>query len=100
MDSGFVRASTILPVEIVPNNLEDVYVLASGVVVYEAIFGYNYNTPIAYYSATDRVQPFQELGYTPWPSAIRITMTLHDTGTRLETGRQIQFVIDLPERAR
>ncbi|MCH8344489.1 MAG: prepilin-type N-terminal cleavage/methylation domain-containing protein [Planctomycetes bacterium] len=58
---------------------------ASGVDVYEAIFGYNRNDPLAE-------------GYTPWPSAIRITMTLHDTATRLEAGREIQFVINLPRR--
>ena len=58
---------------------------ASGVDIYEAFFGYNRDDPLAE-------------GYTPWPSAIRITMTLHDTATRLEAGREIQFVINLPRR--
>ena len=41
-----------------------------------------------------------QVAYTPWPSAIRITMVLHDPETKLEAGRQIQFVIDLPSRDR
>ncbi len=44
--------------------------------------------------------PNVDLGYTPWPSAIRITMTVHDTDTRLESGRELQFVIELPARVR
>ncbi|MCA9289771.1 MAG: prepilin-type N-terminal cleavage/methylation domain-containing protein [Phycisphaerales bacterium] len=34
---------------------------------------------------------------TPWPSALRITMTLHDTKDRLTNGRTVQFVVDLPQ---
>ena len=63
------------------------------VVVYEAIFGYNQDTPLNAFGFPDPA-----LGYTPWPSAIRITMILHDARTRLENGRRIQFVIDLPRR--
>ena len=65
-----------------------------GIDIYEAIFGYNQDTPID--PATGL--PDVDLAYTPWPSAIRITMTLHDTATRLEAGREIQFVINLPRR--
>lgn len=36
--------------------------------------------------------------YTPWPSAIRITMTLHDTEGKLSSGREVQFIVRLPQR--
>ncbi len=58
----------------------------SDVRMYEAIFGYNQSDP-------------SRDGFTPWPSALRITMTLHDPKTRLERGRTFQFVIRLPKRA-
>jgi hypothetical protein len=39
---------------------------------------------------------------TPWPSALRITMRLHDVARgespRLREGRVFQFVVDLPKR--
>jgi prepilin-type N-terminal cleavage/methylation domain-containing protein len=53
------------------------------VVTYEAFFGFNRDDPFA-------------SGYTPWPSAIRVTLTLHDPRTELEAGREVQFVIKLP----
>ncbi len=86
-------------VTIFPENIEttvngDPVFVQSGVVVYEAIFGYNQDTPLDFF--TD--EPDVSLGYTPWPSAVRITMILHDRRTRLENGRRIQFVIDLPRR--
>ncbi len=69
--------------------------------IYEAFFGYNQSeaiqldpNEIATYG-----EPDPQLGYTPWPRAIRITMVLHDTETRLDAGREIQFVLDLPQRA-
>ncbi len=34
--------------------------------------------------------------YTPWPTALRITMVLHDPATNLEHGKEIQFVVELP----
>ena len=70
----------------------------AGAIVYEAIFGYNQDTPL---DANGNVWPFGtnfSVAFTPWPSAIRITMVLHDTETKLETGRVVQFVIDLPKR--
>ena len=32
------------------------------------------------------------------PTALRITMTLHDPAGRLEAGREVQFIIDLPRK--
>lgn len=66
--------------------------------VYEAFFGFNRGTALALNPSNGEVEPLLDLGYTPWPTAIRITMTLHDADTRLEAGRVVQFVIDLPKR--
>lgn len=109
LDNGNVEADDergVLPfsmwtapgVTIFPGNIEtmvdgDPVFVQSGVVVYEAIFGYNQDTPLDFTG-----NPHVSLGYTPWPTAVRITMTLHDTDTRLEAGRVVQFVIDLPKR--
>ncbi len=93
-------AETILPQEFDSNdhtNIEHVYV-DGRIVVYEAVFGYNQDTMLTWNASTEKWEPDQALGYTPWPSAIRITLTLHDPGTTLETGREVQFVIRLPER--
>lgn len=35
--------------------------------------------------------------YTPWPAALRITMVLHDPAVNLESGKEIQFVVELPK---
>ncbi len=35
--------------------------------------------------------------YTPWPSALRFTMVLHDSETNLEQGKLVQFVVELPK---
>lgn len=82
--------------------------------VYEAFFGYNQDValgPPEFLVLPDTFVPGYppdsapsdvprvDLGYTPWPTAIRVTMTLHDTKSRLEAGREFQFVIKLPQRA-
>lgn len=36
--------------------------------------------------------------FTPWPSQLRITATIHDPRLTLDRGREIQFVIDVPNR--
>jgi prepilin-type N-terminal cleavage/methylation domain-containing protein len=78
------------------------------VLIYEATFGYNHDTPVRETvggmndlngnTISQMIDPY--LGYTPWPSAIRVTMTLHDPQGRMESGRQVQFVIELPRRTR
>ncbi|MHC4220590.1 MAG: hypothetical protein ACYSU7_19300 [Planctomycetota bacterium] len=68
----------------------------TGAVVYEAIFGYNHDTPLD--PATGRpwpVGPDATVAYTPWPSALRITMTLRDPAAKLAAGRVVQFVVCL-----
>ncbi len=79
---------------------------ANPVVTYEALFGYNINQPLDSTTGnpwTDTgtnpaATPVVPVGYTPFPSAIRVTMTLHDPELRMEAGRDFQFVIRLPKR--
>ncbi|MDP6891335.1 MAG: hypothetical protein QF471_08385 [Phycisphaerales bacterium] len=35
--------------------------------------------------------------YTPWPSALRFSMVLHDPETNLEHGKLVQFIVELPK---
>jgi len=62
---------------------------------YEAFFGYNQDVAV---NATNNDLPDQTLGFTPWPAALRITLRLHDPSLAIEGGREVQFIIDLPER--
>jgi hypothetical protein len=36
--------------------------------------------------------------YSPWPSAVRITMRLHDPGNVIAGGRIFQFIVPLPKQ--
>ena len=80
------------------------------VLVYEAYFGYNQRDPLVLNGScgpgTAPGIPDSQFGvpapcaaFTPWPSAIRITMTLHDPNTKLKDGREVQFVLRLPRRS-
>lgn len=72
---------------------------------YEALFGYNQTQPLhpngnpwnPLWIAPGSYVP-TPASYTPWPSAIRVTVTLHDPLNRLEAGREFQFVVELPRR--
>ena len=61
--------------------------------VYHAVFGFNQENP-------GEIDPFAfgRGPYTPLPSAIRITLRLHDPLGRIEGGRDYQFIVDLPKR--
>lgn len=61
--------------------------------VYTAVFGFNRSQPIE--KAFDGTAYLRD-DFTPWPRALRFTMRLHDPRLTLETGRTIQFVVDLP----
>lgn len=78
---------------IFPFNIEEETIDGS-VATYTAVFGFNQLDSINPQTGV----PDVNLGYTPWPSAIRVTVTVHDSRTVLEGGREIQFVIDLPDR--
>jgi hypothetical protein len=62
---------------------------------YTAVFGFNQDeaytvTPDGYVVARD--------DYTPWPTQIRVTCTVHDPRLVLDRGRDFQFVLDVPKR--
>ncbi len=60
--------------------------------VYQAVFGFNQSDPSKTNPSTSLRGP-----YTPLPSALRITVRLHDALGRLEGGREFQFIIELPK---
>ncbi|MFO0782332.1 MAG: hypothetical protein U0636_01430 [Phycisphaerales bacterium] len=63
--------------------------------VYTAIFGFNQDE--AYVVTPDGQRVLRD-DYTPWPSQLRFTITLHDPRLVLDRGRDFQFVLDLPQR--
>ncbi|MBT6269145.1 MAG: hypothetical protein HOI88_02200 [Phycisphaerae bacterium] len=70
---------------------------------YWAIFGYNGSDPfmendLEFLNGIDGVGGDPTWRYTPWPSALRITVHLLDRNNRLGAGWTYQFVVDLPER--
>lgn len=67
---------------------------------YTAAFGYNVDRPLESIGGTGTPVPPVDVarwGFTPWPDAIRVTLTLHDVAGRLDQGRTVQFIIDLPD---
>jgi len=71
--------------------------------IYTAVFGFNGDrqtfTPIQDPAPNaPAAEPIERADYTPWPTAIRLTMQLHDTENRIEQGRTVQLVIELPRR--
>lgn len=69
----------------------------SGVRVYEATFGMNQDQPLLP-GINGTNSPNFDLGYTPWPTAIRVTFTLHDPQQRFPEGRTFEFIVELPKR--
>ncbi|MBX3355093.1 MAG: hypothetical protein KF724_05280 [Phycisphaeraceae bacterium] len=63
--------------------------------VYTAVFGFNHNQPV---SETFNGLKVLRDDYTPWPSALRFTLRLHDPRLTVEAGRTVQFVVDLPRQ--
>lgn len=81
-------ARTIQPDAVEPPNV--IFPAVNGAFdEYWAMFGYNRDRP---YETGVVVSE----SHTPWPTALRITMTLHDPNGRLENGRTFQFVVALP----
>ena len=74
------------------------------VYVYQAIFGPNGEEPVTNGArqTRDETVSVREMrnDYTPWPTALRFTMTLHDPNLALSSGRTFQFVVDLPNAPR
>lgn len=63
--------------------------------VYTAVFGFNQEE--GFTQTPDGFKVFRD-DFTPWPTQIRVTCTVHDPRLVLERGREFQFVIDVPKR--
>jgi type II secretory pathway pseudopilin PulG len=61
--------------------------------VYQAVFGFNQDNAAEINPLARNRGP-----YTPLPTAIRITLRLHDPLGRIQGGRDFQFIVDLPKR--
>jgi len=62
---------------------------------YTAVFGFNQDE--AYTVTPDGFKVARD-DYTPWPTQIRVTCTIHDPRLVLDRGRDFQFVLDVPKR--
>jgi len=88
---------------IVPSAIEGVnpiiYPLGSSVPIpikiYTAVFGFNGDKPV--FQTLDGAVGNRD-DYTPWPTALRITMQLHDPEKRIEEGKTLQLIVELPKR--
>jgi hypothetical protein len=78
-----------------PNNPSAITRPLPGVRAYTAVFGFNQEE--AYVVTPDGTIVLRD-DYTPWPTQIRITATIHDPRLVLDRGREFQFVIDVPKR--
>ena len=65
---------------------------------YWAIFGHNTHQPLMDEDRDSNGMLDHDPSFTPWPTALRFTMTIHDPATNLEAGRTVQFVVALPRR--
>jgi hypothetical protein len=59
------------------------------------VFGFNQDD--AYLVTPDGIRVLRE-DFTPFPTQIRVTCTVHDPRLVLDRGRQFQFVLDVPKR--
>jgi len=69
------------------------------VFVYQAAFGFNGSNPLVkndrkQYTSTPSRRVLRS-DYTPWPSALRFTYTLHDSKMVMGNGRTFQFIVKL-----
>ena len=69
---------------------------------YWATFGFNQDSP--YLPLVQQVNArsarhMPDSSFSPWPTALRITMTIHDPKGILEQGHVYQFVVPLPVQA-
>lgn len=67
---------------------------------YWALFGPNHSWPLLDRDLDGDGLRDPDPSFTPWPTALRFTMTLHDSGGVLEQGKVVQFVVPLPERTK
>ena len=65
--------------------------------IYTAVFGFNGDKPF-FQTLGGTVGNLDRDDYTPWPTALRITMQLHDPEKRIEQGKTLQLIVELPKR--
>ena len=72
---------------------------------YTAVFGLNHDSPFVRDGVgnialdfDDPPNPIYRTDYTPWPSALRISMVVHDPDTTIEGGRRVEFTVPLARR--
>jgi hypothetical protein len=65
---------------------------------YWALFGHNTHQPLMDLDLDSNGMLDHDPSFTPWPTALRFTMTIHDPATNLEAGRTVQFIVALPRR--
>ena len=78
-----------------PGNPAAITTPLPGIRAYTAVFGFNQEE--AYVVTPDGTVVLRD-DYTPWPTQLRITATIHDPRLVLDRGREFQFVIDVPKR--
>lgn len=68
--------------------------------LYTAVFGFNGDQATFQSFSAPGVPPAVVIrdDFTPWPTALRFTMRLHDPEKRLEQGRMLQLIVELPKR--
>jgi prepilin-type N-terminal cleavage/methylation domain-containing protein len=67
---------------------------------YWALFGYNRDRPRPWDTDDNGLADFADPQFTPWPTALRFTMHLHDADGNLINGHPYQFIVELPEHLR
>ena len=65
--------------------------------IYTAVFGFNGDKPF-FQTLGGTVGNLDRDDYTPWPTALRITMQLHNPEKRIEEGKTLQLIVELPKR--
>ena len=82
------------------NNSLDSATIKYSVYTYQAIFGPNGDQPFREARVPGGTERVLRNDYTPWPTALRFTITLHDPKLAQAQGRVFQFVVDLPKADR
>lgn len=84
---------------IIPGVLQNIYTVpaynpsSAGINVVETVFGFNDYQPLNAFGSAHA-----DMGYTPWPTALRVTLLVGDPRGRTDVERPVQFVINLPSR--
>ena len=82
------------------SNSLDTSTIKYSVYTYQAIFGPNGDKPYREAKFPGGSERVLRSDYTPWPTALRFTITLHDPKLLLSQGRVFQFVVELPKADR